>query len=694
MQAARLAVDIGGTFTDLALEHAGRRTTIKVLTTQAAPEQGVLDGVRSVLAAARVTAAEIGIVIHGTTLATNAIIERKGARTALITTRGFRDVIAMGNESRYDQYDLNITLPEPLVPRHLRLGVPERLDNEGNVLLPLDEAAVRALLPALRDADVQSIAVGFLHAFVNPRHEQRVCEIVAEVLPDIPVSLSSEVSPEMREWERFSTTVANAYVQPMMARYLRNLEAGLQGLGVAASLFLMLSGGGLTTIETACRFPVRLVESGPAGGAIFSASIARQCGLESVLSFDMGGTTAKICLIDGFKPQTARAFEVARVGRFRKGSGLPLRIPVIEMVEIGAGGGSLAHVDTMGRIAVGPESAGADPGPACYGRGGTRPAVTDANLVLGRYDAARFAGGTMPLDNAAAHDALVAEVGAGLGLAAEMAALGVVEMVDENMANAARVHAIESGKTYEGRTLIAFGGGGPVHACRVAEKVGISRVLVPSGAGVGSAIGFLRAPVGYEVVRSLYQRFSTFDVDAVNTLLAEMQAEAAQVVAAGGFGAATAETRIAFMRYVGQGHEIPVPLPARVLVPDDVEAVRARYDEEYTRFYDRPVPGSDVEIMSYAVVVATVADDGDVPPPGGDVFASDVAPAGTRMVRDTTNGEVAPWSVYDRVALAPGARVAGPAIIAEDETSTLVCPGWSATVNRLGYIEMTRRHTA
>ena len=383
-----------------------------------------------------------------------------------------------------------------LVPRYLRLGVPERLDNEGHVLLPLDEAAVRALVPTLRDADVQSIAIGFLHAFVNPRHEQWARDILAEALPGIPVSLSSEVSPEMREWERFSTTVANAYVQPMMARYLRGLEAGLHGLGVAAPLFLMLSGGGLTTIETACRFPVRLVESGPAGGAIFSGSIARQCGLANVLSFDMGGTTAKICLIDDFKPQTARAFEVARVGRFRKGSGLPLRIPVIEMVEIGAGGGSLAHVDTMGRIAVGPESAGADPGPACYGRGGTRPAVTDANLVLGRYDGARFAGGTMSLDDSAAHDALVAEVGSRLGLAAEMAALGVVEMVDENMANAARVHAIESGKTYAGRTLIAFGGGGPVHACRVAEKIGISRVLVPSGAGVGSAIGFLRAPVG------------------------------------------------------------------------------------------------------------------------------------------------------------------------------------------------------
>ena len=439
--------------------------------------------------------------------------------------------------------------------------MPERLDNTGKVLLPLDEAAVRALIPLLQRENVESVAVGLLHAFVNPVHERRIQAILAEALPDIPVSLSSEVSPEMREWERFSTTVANAYVQPMMARYLRRLETALHAAGATAPLFLMMSGGGLTTIETACRFPIRLVESGPAGGAIFSAHIARECGLDNVLSFDMGGTTAKICLIDDFKPQTARTFEVARVGRFRKGSGLPLRIPVIEMVEIGAGGGSIAHVDTMGRIGVGPESAGADPGPACYGRGGTHPAVTDANLSLGRYDPARFAGGSIKLDVAAAHDALVADVGAKLGLTAELAALGVVEMVDENMANAARVHAIESGKTYEGRTLIAFGGGGPVHACRVAEKVGINRVLVPSGAGVGSAIGFLRAPVGYEVVRSLYQRFSTFDVAAVNDLLDDMRVEAEAAVAKGSFGAPVVETRTAYMRYVGQGHEIPVPLP-------------------------------------------------------------------------------------------------------------------------------------
>jgi N-methylhydantoinase A len=690
MKSARLAVDIGGTFTDLALEQGGRRTTIKVLTTSAAPEQGVMDGFRTIIQAAGITPSDIELIIHGTTLATNAMIERKGARTALITTEGFRDVIAMGNESRYDQYDLNIVLPEPLVPRYLRLPVPERLDNTGAILRPLDHTAVQALIPVLQRENVESIAVGLLHAFVNPVHERQVQAILHDALPGVPVSLSSEVSPEMREWERFSTTVANAYVQPMMARYLRRLEADLHAAGTAAPLFLMMSGGGLTTIETACRFPIRLVESGPAGGAIFSAHIARECGLDSVLSFDMGGTTAKICLIDNFKPQTARTFEVARVGRFRKGSGLPLRIPVIEMVEIGAGGGSLAHVDTMGRISVGPESAGADPGPACYGRGGTHPAVTDANLSLGRYDPTRFAGGSIVLDTTAAHNALLTDVGARLGLSAELAALGAVDMVDENMANAARVHAIESGKTYEGRTLIAFGGGGPVHACRVAEKVGINRVLVPSGAGVGSAIGFLRAPVGYEVVRSLYQRFSTFDVTAVNDLLDDMRHEAEAAVAKGSFGAPTVETRTAYMRYVGQGHEIPVPLPNQVLGTEDIALIRARYDQEYARFFDRPVPGSDVEIMSYAVVVTTITPEVAAPARAESLFTTSAEPVRTQLVRDTTTGAVAEWDIYDRTTLVADAVITGPAIVAEDETSTLIGPGWTATVNRQGYIEITR----
>lgn len=693
MTGVRLAADIGGTFTDIALEAETAegqvtRWTAKVLTTPAAPEQGVLEGVRAALGRAGLAPPDVTLMIHGTTLATNALIERKGARTALLTTEGFRDVLALGNESRYDQYDLNITLPEPLVPRRWRLPVPERLDNTGRVLRPLDEAAVAAHIPFLRAEGIEALAIGFLHGFVNPAHERRAREIIAAEWPELPVSLACEVSPEMREWERFSTTVANAYVQPLMARYLGRLEAGLRAMGMGAPLFLMLSGGGLTTIGTAARFPIRLVESGPAGGAIFSAHVARERGLGKVLSFDMGGTTAKVCLIDGYAPQASRSFEVARVGRFQKGSGLPLRIPVIEMVEIGAGGGSLASLDGMGRIQVGPESAGASPGPACYGRGGTRPAVTDANLVLGRYDAASFAGGSLALDTAAAERALAQHVGAKLGLDPPLAALGVVEVVDENMANAARVHAIESAKSYEGRAIIAFGGGGPVHGYRVAEKIGVDRILVPSGAGVGSAIGFLRAPVAYEVVKSLYTRFGRFDLAGVNALLAEMSAEATRTVAAGSFGAPTVEHRLAYMRYVGQGHEIAVALPARPLTEADVGALRAAYDAEYTRFYDRPVPGSDVEVLSFAVTVATVVE--EVLPAAEVDDAPAPSPIRVQQVRDTATGEVAEWAVYDRTQMAPGARVLGPCIVVEDETSTLVGPGWACRMDGLGYLELAR----
>jgi N-methylhydantoinase A len=685
---ARLAVDIGGTFTDLAIEKDGQRWTAKVLTTPAAPEKGVLEGVQQVLAKAAMKPADLALVIHGTTLATNAVIERKGAKTALITTDGFRDVLALANEARYDQYDLNIELAKPLVPRRWRLPVPERLDNTGKVLLPLDEAAVRAHIPFMRAEGIESLAIGFIHGFVNSTHERRAAEIVREMWPELPVSLSSEVSPEMREWERFSTTVANAYVQPLMARYLKQLELGLREAGLACPLYLMLSGGGLTTIDTAARFPIRLVESGPAGGAIFSAFVARQRGFDKVLSFDMGGTTAKVCLIDDFRPQASRTFEVARVGRFKKGSGLPLRIPVIEMVEIGAGGGSIAQVDSMGRIQVGPESAGADPGPACYGRGGTHPAVTDANLALGRYDPELFAGGALRLYPDHSRKALAEHVGGKLALSADMAALGVVEMVDENMANAARVHAIESAKNYEGRVVIAFGGGGPVHGYRVAEKIGVKRILVPSGAGVGSAIGFLRAPVAYEVVKSLYQRFGSFDVAAVNGLLAAMSREAAGVVAEGAFGAPIEETRIAYMRYVGQGHEIAVPIPPRALTEQDVREIRALYDAEYSRFYDRPVPGSDVEILSFAVTVRTV--EAHVEPAGPVADAPAPSPIRVQMVRDTATGEVAEWQVYDRDAMRPGATVAGPAIIAEAETSTLIGPGWVCRMDGLGYLDLTQ----
>ena len=687
----RLAVDIGGTFTDFALETPTQSFTAKVLTTPTEPERAVLEGTVQILAQAGLSPDALDLVVHGTTLATNAIIERKGAKVAFLTTEGFRDVLAMGTESRYDQYDLQIDLPEPLVPRRLRLPVRERLDRAGRVLVPLDEEGVRALLPVLRAEEVEALAVGFLHAYINPCHEHRVREILRDVRPDLPVTLSSEVSPEMREYERFSTTVANAYVQPLMDRYLSRLEDGLRTLGVRAPLLMMLSSGGLCSVETARRFPVRLVESGPAGGAIFAAATAREAGLTRVLSYDMGGTTAKVCLVDDFRPRTARAFEVARVGRFKKGSGLPLRIPVVEMVEIGAGGGSIARVDSLGRIAVGPESAGADPGPACYGRGGTRPTVTDANLLLGRYDPDRFAGGRLALQADRAEAAMAGHVAEPQGIDVATAAVGVVEIVDEAMANAARVHAIEAGTALEGRTLIAFGGGGPVHAARVAEKIGIDEVLVPPGAGVGSAIGFLRAPVAYEVVRSLYQRLASLDVARINALFAEMRAEAEAIVAQGAPGRAEEEERLAFMRYVGQGHEIAVRLPNRPLNEADHATLRAAYDSAYAATYNRPVPGADIEILAFALRLVASA---DPPPPVRAAMSTGAAEPITRPVRDPVSGLVDPWTIYDRSALAVGAAIAGPAIIAEDETSTLVPLGWRARIDEHGYIRLTRGRKA
>src|SRR5262249_51089246 len=450
-----------------------------ILTTPEAPERAVLEAIAVALREAALSPADLSIIIHGTTLATNAIIERKGAKTALLTTEGFRDTIEIRHENRFEQYDVNIDLPPPLVPRRRRFPVRERIDARGRVLMPLDEAGVTSLAEHLAADGIESVAIGFLHSFTNPAHERRAGELVAERLHAVPVSLSSDVSPEMREYERFSTACANAYLQPLIGSYLNRLVRELEQSGFRCPMLLMTSGGGVTTTETAIRFPVRLVESGPAGGAIFAACIARQHELDQVVSFDMGGTTAKICFIDRGRPQTSRAFEVARVYRFTKGSGLPLRIPVIEMVEIGAGGGSIASIDSLGRITVGPQSAGSEPGPGCYGRGGSDPTVTDADLILGRIDPATFSGGKMRLDASAAQRGVAERIGANLNLAAEHAALGISEMVDENMANAARVHAIESGKDLRPRTLIAFGGAAPLHAARVAEQLGISRVLIP-----------------------------------------------------------------------------------------------------------------------------------------------------------------------------------------------------------------------
>jgi N-methylhydantoinase A len=687
---ARLGVDIGGTFTDVALELRGQRFSAKILTTPRAPERGVLAAIRAVLREAALRPADLALIIHGTTLATNAIIERKGAKTALVTTEGFRDTIEIRHENRFEQYDVNIDLPPPLVPRRLRCVVPERIDARGRVVVPLDEAAVVRLAQRLEADGVDSIAVGFLHSYVNPQHEQRTRDLLLERLTGVTMTLSSEVSPEMREYERLSTACANAYVQPMIGRYLVNLEALLHAEGFSCPLFLMTSGGGLTTVETAIRFPVRLVESGPAGGAIFAVHIARQCALDKVLSYDMGGTTAKICLIDDLVPQTSRAFEVARVYRFKKGSGLPLRIPVIEMVEIGAGGGSIARVDPLKRITVGPDSAGADPGPACYGNGGALPSVTDADLLLGRIDPTGFSGGRMALDRDAAAAAMQSEVADKLDLAVELAALGVSEIVDENMANAARVHAIESGKDARGRTLVAFGGAAPLHAARLADKLGLDRVLVPSNAGVGSAVGFLRAPIAYEVVRTQLQRLGSFDADAANTLLAAMYAEAEAIVRRGEPRAALSETRSALMRYRGQGHEIAVPLAAKTYRREDAGELLAAFEAAYRRLYSRIIPGVEVELLSWVVLVsgpAPVAE--DTPPALPAAIAA--TPARHRPVFDPETAEFVEVAIYERAALVPGATLTGPAVIVEDETSTVIGRNFDARINAFGYIELVRR---
>ncbi|HXW29507.1 MAG TPA: hydantoinase/oxoprolinase family protein [Xanthobacteraceae bacterium] len=685
----RMAVDIGGTFTDVILDRSEERLTRKVLTTTRQPEEGVLEGAGLVLADARLHFSDVDVFVHGTTLATNAIIERRGARTALIATEGFRDVLDIATESRYDQYDLTIEKPPPLVPRSLRFTVPERVDVHGKVRLALDEDAVAARVAALRDAGIEAVAICFLHSYVNPAHEQRAAAILKDAMPELRITLSSEVCPEIREYERTSTAVANAYVQPLMDGYLARMEDALSVEQFRGMIYLVTSGGGLTSIETARRFPIRLVESSPAGGAIFATQVAGQTNNRKVLSFDMGGTTAKICLIENFEPASARLYEVDRAARFLKGSGLPVRIPVIEMVEIGAGGGSIAKINALKGVSVGPESAGSEPGPACYQRGGTRPAVTDADVMLGMIDPAAFAGGTITLAPELSRKALATHVGDPLGLSPETAAYSVHEMVCENMASAARVHAVERGEAITEYTLIAFGGAAPLHAARVAEKLGIRCVIVPPNAGVGSAVGFLAAPISYELVKSRHMRLDQFDFAGAATLLAEMSADARALVEPGARGAPTHERRLAYMRYVGQGHEISVALPIRALTADDAVALRAEFEREYSVLFRRPIPGAAIEVLSWSVLLSTNTQRPAATAPIADVRAP--SPDGSRAFFDGRAGAFVDVPVYRRAGLQAGVRVPGPAIIVEDETSTFITASFDARIDGGGCIVMERR---
>ena len=681
----KLAADIGGTFTDIVLEAGDKRWSGKVLTTTQAPELGVIEGIGLVLAQSGIKPADIGVFIHGTTLATNALIERKGAKTAFITTKGFRDILEQGYEKRFDHYDLMIDRSVPLVPRTLRFTVEERLSADGDILVPLDESTLQSLAQELRDENVKAVAIGFLHAYAHDAHELQVREILSAALPkDVTICISSEVAPEIREFERFSTVVANAYVRPLMAGYLHRLRDRLKDMSMDCPLFLMMSGGGLTTLETAARFPIRLVESGPAGGAILASEIAAECALPEVVSFDMGGTTAKICLLTNGEPERARKFEIARAYRDMKGSGIPVRIPVIEMVEIGAGGGSIARVDKLNRITVGPDSAGSTPGPVCYGRGGTEPAVTDANLALGKIDPAYFAGGKIKLDEAGAKTALQKAIGNPLGLKYFWSAAGVTEIVEENMANAARVHAIERGRDIAACTMIAFGGGAPLHACRLAEKVGVKTIIVPKGAGVGSAIGFLRAPIAYEVTRSAAISLDTFNAKSVNSLLQHMTTDARAVVEPALGGAKATVQIIADCRYVGQGHEIRISVPLKTLSDADGKKLKAAFEAQYEQVYGLRIPNQEAEAITWSVTVSSIA---RKPIRAKNTLSkSTPKPRSKRLIYDPALGKQVMVPVYWRFDMKPGAALKGPAIIAEDETSTIVGANFKAKINSLGYI--------
>lgn len=687
--AVRLGVDIGGTFTDVVLEHGSESFSVKVLTTPTAPEDAILDGVGQVLAKASLLADDISVIIHGTTLATNALIERRGANTALITTQGFRDVIEMRSESRFEQYDLNLVLPEPLISRAHRYTLAERIGADGGVLKSLDPAEVERLADQIEHGGYHSVAVGLLHSYMNPRHEELVREILLARMPELSVSISSEVSPLMREFERFNTVCANAYVKPLMKSYLNRLVSRLSDMGTSCPVFMMHSGGGIISLESASEFPVRLVESGPAGGAIFAAHIAARYGIEAALSFDMGGTTAKICLIKDQTPKTSTTFEVARTYRFKKGSGMPISIPVIEMVEIGAGGGSLAHIDSLQQIRVGPESAGSEPGPACYQQGGERPAVTDADLLLGRLDPDNFAGGSILLSSERSASAVEQHVGAALGLDQTTAAFGISEVVDENMANAARVHAVENGEDLSGFTMIAFGGAAPLHAGRLCEKLGIERLLVPPGAGVGSAIGFLRAAFSFEATRSTYMRLSAYDPGAVHSVLEELTQEAEAFVRSCDKTSSLTYERKAYMRFVGQGWEIPVVLSEADTKASDSRTITERFETAYRALFGRTVEGLDVEVTSWSVRVST-----PVPPvtPVETLSAkSEAASELHRPIYDPIGQKFDEASVIERNALKPGMAVTGPAVIAESETSVIVPSSFEAVMQSDGCLLLGRK---
>jgi N-methylhydantoinase A len=677
----RVGVDIGGTFTDMLLVGEDGSTIIgKTLTTPGDPSRAVENALRPALENGTVKTRDRGTLIHGTTLVTNALIERKGALTALLTTEGFRDAVEIGREHRYELYDLNLDLPKPLVPRHLRFDVPERIAADGSVLKPLDESFVRRLVAELRDKGITAIGICYLNSFRNPAHERRSAEIIAAVAPEIRVSLSSEVVAEIREFQRTSTTLANVYVQERVADYLGQLQQRLDRIGFVGSFFVMLSSGGIATRETAARFPVRLLESGPAAGALAAAQAGVLSGHRDLLSFDMGGTTAKLCVIEDGQPLKTHEFEVDRVYRFRKGSGLPVRIPVIDMIEIGAGGGSIARVDSMGLLKVGPDSSGAEPGPVCYGQGGTEATVTDADLVLGYLDPNYFLGGQIELDIDGARRVLE-RLGRRLGMSGEQVAWGIHQIVNENMANAARAHLGERGKDPRRMPMYAFGGAGPVHGCRVAEILRLPAVISPFGAGVGSTFGLLAAPLAFDFVRSAYSRLDDLDWQFANGLLHEMAEEGRKILVGSGLArSAIHYQKTADMRYVGQGHEVPVPLPDGVLEKSHLAQITTTFEQIYRGLYGRKGPDVPLEVVNWRVIASGTRP--EMALKLSRKLSGGAEPRkGSRRAYFPERGGYVETAVYDRYALSPGTALDGPAIVEERESTLIVSTRGRARVD-------------
>lgn len=668
----RLGADVGGTFTDIILvdDRSGLFTLGKVLTTPDQPDDAVVEGVGQVTRTLAADAGPISHLVHGTTLFTNALIERKGSPTALVTTEGFRDAIEIAREHRYDMYDLRLKRPSPIARRRHRFEIGERILADGTVRTAPDEAEVRAVAVALREAGIEAVAVCLLNAYVNPAHERLVGRILREELPGVAITLSSDIAPEIREFERTSTALCNVYVKKIAERYLSRLERRTrETLGDAAHLYVMQSNGGLISAEQASEMPIRLVESGPAAGALAAAHYGEALGLKDILSFDMGGTTAKACLIVDGEPLLAPEFEVDRQYQFKRGSGLPVKVPVIEMIEIGTGGGSIASVDTLRRLRVGPHSAGSKPGPACYALGGTRPTVTDADLLLGYLDGSFFLGGDMELDLPAARAAVLAEVGDELGLSDVEAAWGIHQLANEAMASAARIHAIERGHEVSRFPMFAFGGAGPVHAYGVARILKLPRIIYPFGAGVMSAVGFLTAPLSFDFVRSSPGRLEALDWASANAQLDAMEAEGRERLSKTVRPGDITFRRSADMRYRKQGSDIRVSLPEGELGPESVAAITASFERVYAELYGHTVPNTPIDVMSWRLVASGPRPELRLP---RSAAGGGGALKGTRSVYLPDGGGFGEVPVYDRYRLGASDGFAGPAIIEERESTVVI----------------------